>query len=203
MSFKSSIQFLVLCFSIFALNACGGKSTKADKPVTESESKKCDGKCDKEKCKGHKDGAKCDKHKKPEISPESAANMKPNDGAAQIGDVTMCPVTNSAFTISADSPKAEIDGKTYYFCCKGCVDKFKADPAKYLNAKPASSSESASSALPNDGTRQVGEVTKCPVTGKLFTVANDSPKADLDGKTYYFCCGGCVDKFKANPAKYL
>src|SRR5271167_1239761 len=25
-------------------------------------------------------------------------------------------------------------GKNYYFCCAGCVEKFKADPAKYLSA---------------------------------------------------------------------
>ena len=28
-------------------------------------------------------------------------------------------------------------GKTYYFCCRGCQEKFSADPAKYLQAKPA------------------------------------------------------------------
>ena len=27
-------------------------------------------------------------------------------------------------------------GKNYYFCCAPCVEKFKADPAKYLNARP-------------------------------------------------------------------
>src|SRR5271156_711045 len=31
-------------------------------------------------------------------------------------------------------------GKSYYFCCAGCSDKFKADPAKYLSltARPSS-----------------------------------------------------------------
>ena len=29
-------------------------------------------------------------------------------------------------------------GKSYYFCCAGCVEKFKADPAKYLNQKARS-----------------------------------------------------------------
>jgi P-type Cu+ transporter len=32
---------------------------------------------------------------------------------------------------------AEHAGKTYYFCCAGCAEKFRADPEKYLNAKPA------------------------------------------------------------------
>src|SRR2546425_1017377 len=27
-------------------------------------------------------------------------------------------------------------GKTYYFCCRGCQEKFRAEPAKYLAPKP-------------------------------------------------------------------
>lgn len=30
---------------------------------------------------------------------------------------------------------AEVDGKTYAFCCENCIDKFKADPKKFLTAK--------------------------------------------------------------------
>ncbi|MGA2376336.1 MAG: heavy metal translocating P-type ATPase [Candidatus Sulfotelmatobacter sp.] len=33
----------------------------------------------------------------------------------------------------------EHSGKNYYFCCAGCADKFKADPAKYLTLPPARS----------------------------------------------------------------
>jgi Cu+-exporting ATPase len=53
-------------------------------------------------------------------------------GAAQIGDKTTCPVSGEEFTVSATSPKVELDGKTYYFCCESCVQKFQADPQKYL-----------------------------------------------------------------------
>ena len=31
-------------------------------------------------------------------------------------------------------------GQTYYFCCKGCAAKFRAEPAKYLAPKPAAAS---------------------------------------------------------------
>lgn len=31
-----------------------------------------------------------------------------------------------------DTPHAEYEGKTYYFCCEGCRDDFLADPKKYL-----------------------------------------------------------------------
>ncbi|MBL8088397.1 MAG: YHS domain-containing protein [Chthonomonas sp.] len=43
----------------------------------------------------------------------------------------------------------------------------------------------------------------CPVMG---TVVESPEKAvghqDYEGKRYYFCCGGCPEKFKADPAKY-
>ncbi|HJT54447.1 MAG TPA: heavy metal translocating P-type ATPase [Candidatus Angelobacter sp.] len=32
--------------------------------------------------------------------------------------------------------REEYKGTTYYFCCTGCANKFKADPEKYLSAKP-------------------------------------------------------------------
>src|SRR5215469_3610508 len=32
---------------------------------------------------------------------------------------------------------ADHEGKTYYFCCQHCAQKFKADPLKYLAPKPA------------------------------------------------------------------
>lgn len=45
--------------------------------------------------------------------------------------------------------------------------------------------------------------TICPVAGDVIS---DKSKAvgheDYNGKTYYFCCGGCPEAFHANPAKY-
>jgi len=35
-----------------------------------------------------------------------------------------------------DSPSAEHDGATYYFCCPGCRTKFVAEPSKYVHAAP-------------------------------------------------------------------
>src|SRR5208282_991339 len=36
---------------------------------------------------------------------------------------------------------AEHAGRTYYFCCAGCADKFRAEPEKYLRAKPLAPSQ--------------------------------------------------------------
>lgn len=57
-------------------------------------------------------------------------------GEATIGDRSSCPVSGEAFTISASSPKVEHNGKTYYFCCAGCAEKFKENPGKWSAPKP-------------------------------------------------------------------
>ncbi len=56
-------------------------------------------------------------------------------GEAKIGDKSNCPVSKEEFTVTAESPKVEHGGKTYYFCCSGCAEKFKASPEKFLEQK--------------------------------------------------------------------
>ncbi len=57
--------------------------------------------------------------------------VKPN-GQVAVGDKTNCPVTGETFVVKADSDKVEYEGKTYYFCCDGCADDFKKEPAKFV-----------------------------------------------------------------------
>lgn len=65
-----------------------------------------------------------------EAANSNAPVLKP--GEAKLGDRTTCPVSGETFTIDADSPKVELAGKTYYFCCNDCVADFNKDPQKYL-----------------------------------------------------------------------
>ncbi len=56
-------------------------------------------------------------------------------------------------------------GKNYYFCCAGCMDKFKADPAKYLTIPPARPSGlvmlgAAKAAIPADHRLHTPEQSK-------------------------------------------
>ena len=55
-------------------------------------------------------------------------------GAAKVGDRTKCPVSGEVFTVAADSPHAEYNGKTYYFCCPHCPAEFAKDPGKYAGS---------------------------------------------------------------------
>lgn len=75
------------------------------------------------------------------VSPEPVAEQSGETeaalvapGEATMGDETRCPVSGHSFVVDADSPKVEHEGKTYFFCCPGCDEKFLENPAKYLEA---------------------------------------------------------------------
>ena len=80
----------------------------------------------------------------------------------------------------------------------GCSNKTAPAPAG------ATPTQAAQPQLKAPGEAKVGDKTTCPVMkGHEFVVTDASPKAEYKGKTYYFCCPGCVDEFKQNPAKYV
>ena len=104
-------------------------------------------------------------------------------GASVLAQKT-CPVTGKPIR---QDVFVEQDGIKVCFCCSNCPSKFKESPEKYLPAVY----------------RQVypqSVQVKCPVMG-----------GSVDGKTFIqyqgrridFCCDGCPQAFKANPAKYL
>lgn len=46
----------------------------------------------------------------------------------------ICPVLGVKIPDVSKAPaKSVYKGKTYYFCCKACKEKFDKDPTKYLN----------------------------------------------------------------------
>jgi YHS domain-containing protein len=67
----------------------------------------------------------------------------------------------------------------------------------------ATPSAAADSGLKPFGESKIGDRQKCVVSGEEFTVSESSPKVELDGKTYYFCCSGCAKKFKDDPKAFL
>ena len=63
-----------------------------------------------------------------------------NCGAAQQSspqevkeEKVQCPVMKNWILASEAADKTEYNGKTYYFCCEGCKEKFLAEPEKYIS----------------------------------------------------------------------
>ena len=68
--------------------------------------------------------------------------------------------------------------------------------------KDKSDTDSNAAAKTVGGTTETAAVTQttCPVmAGKPIDKA---VSIDYQGKKVYFCCPGCIDKFKAEPEKY-
>lgn len=91
----------------------------------------------------------------------------------------------------------EYAGKKFYFCCPGCAAKFKANPEGYLR-KPASG-------LVTLGMPTAPKIAleRDPVCGMNVNPATAKHVYEHHGKKYFFCCAGCLEKFKANPEKYF
>src|SRR4051794_28577006 len=53
------------------------------------------------------------------------------------------------------------------------------------------------------GPTKVQEGVRDPVCGMLVDPHTAQHRHQHEGRTYYFCSGGCLAKFKADPAKYL
>src|SRR5258708_6945950 len=82
-------------------------------------------------------------------------------------------------TVDPATAKASVDhaGTTYYFCCAGCAQKFRADPDQYLKPKPAgpmlvtlgapkpaaSPAPAAPTPVPSAGTRSSAPNYVCPM----------------------------------------
>lgn len=52
---------------------------------------------------------------------------------AQVGDVTVCPISGNKFEVKEDSGRYEHQGYTFVLCCEHCTEKVKAEPGKYLD----------------------------------------------------------------------
>jgi len=62
-----------------------------------------------------------------------APEATPGQPAAQVAEQTTCPVMGGAIDKTIF---VEYKGKKVYFCCKGCVDTFNANPEKYVAKLP-------------------------------------------------------------------
>jgi P-type Cu+ transporter len=128
--------------------------------------------------------------------------------------------------ISKAHAKLTEGGKTYYVCCGGCEGKFKAEPAKFakltdlrtekivlqrkldaVNAELATmeaGGEKKAQATPKPAAATTAAAAlHCAITDEVIESAEKAGgKVEHAGKTYYFCCPGCVSKFNSDPAKY-
>ena len=139
--------------------------------------------------------------------------------AAGIAAQKVCPVMDEPLGGMGTPIKVMVGDKPIYLCCKGCIKKIQAEPAKYLAMVYGAdqSSTAIASAVPA-GTEQVREgifkvvaadapfiaaQKKCPVMDEPLDAMGGPYKVNAAGKAIYICCPGCAKKIAAEPRKYL
>jgi len=85
-----------------------------------------------------------------------------------------CPVTGETVLKSEAVGPYAYNGTDYYFCCNGCVEKFKKDPETYLNKTT-------------------------DITCGMSVDKRKAQKVTFEGKDYYFCSDNCAESFKKDP----
>ena len=115
------------------------------------------------------------------------------------------PVCGMSVDPATAKHRLEHAGETYHFCCPHCAEKFKAEPQKYLKPPAPSPSSLVMLGAPTrmGGAAPASTKAKDPVCGMDVDPATAKHKIDHAGKTYYFCCAGCLEKFRTNPQSYL
>lgn len=115
-------------------------------------------------------------------------------------------------TVMPETAAAETEylGTKFYFCNPGCMTKFSADPETYLGNRTAT----AGTCCGTEGgsppppvmigiSRNSEEEHIDPVCGMTVDPATAAGTLTHEGTRYYFCSIGCVNKFGADPSKYL
>ncbi|HWO56893.1 MAG TPA: YHS domain-containing protein [bacterium] len=103
--------------------------------------------------------------------------------------IDYCIVSGEKLGEMGDPVRYEYKGRTVYFCCKGCIKKFEADPAKYMAMLDAAAKPKS--------------LDWCIVTGdKLGEMGKPVPYKYKD-RELTFCCKSCIKEFEKDPTMYL
>src|SRR5215472_2350784 len=124
-------------------------------------------------------------------------------------------------SVEAENANARVEhgGKTYYFCCGGCAQKFESDPRSYLVGAQVDAAGraavagvgrptmiapvAAKEAVPGLTVLTEGPKEKDPVCGMTVDPAKAAGRVEHAGRTYYFCSTRCAERFRDEPEKFL
>jgi Cu+-exporting ATPase len=116
-------------------------------------------------------------------------------------------------TVEPDSAAAsyEYGGTTYYFCCEGCLDQFKADPESFLDgsATEAGETEAAVYTCPMHPEVENDGPGACPICGMalepLAATGNEAANPELDdmSRRFWFSLALTAPVFLISMAEML
>jgi P-type Cu+ transporter len=124
------------------------------------------------------------------------------DSSGTVANLARDPVCGMNVNPAEAKHTYEHAGKMYYFCCGRCAEKFKSNPGAYLNNVVSPGLVTLGMA-PARKTGPSIETARDPVCGMNVNRATATFAAEHEGTKFYFCGRSCLEKFKADPAKYM
>jgi YHS domain-containing protein len=139
------------------------------------------------------------------LTPTAFASPEKEKSAELLKEVRCAVMTEHKVNLksaTANKMYADYEGKRYYFCCGGCPEAFKKNPAKFAE----NDSIPTKLAIALEKTPNKPPMLNCAVmTANSVYIQDAIAKgmyADYKGKRYFFCCAGCPAAFKKDPAKF-
>jgi len=106
----------------------------------------------------------------------------------------VCVVSGEKLGSMGDPVEKVVGNRLVRLCCESCLDDLEADPAAYIAKLDAAVVAVQSAAYPAD---------HCPISGGKLGGMGEPDDYVFAGQLVRFCCGGCVDKFNADPSTAL
>ncbi len=146
--------------------------------------------------------------------PEITVTTATDADAVLIAKQGKCPVMDESLGSMGQPIKVMVGDKPIFLCCKGCVKRIQAEPAKYLAMVYGSGSQETVATGDEQVRPGVFKVSaadapfvvaqkRCPVMDEPLDAMGGPYKVNADGKAIYICCPGCAKKIAAEPQKYL
>ena len=179
-------------------------------------------------CAGCADALKANPSKYAAGRPKITVTSATDADTALVKRQAKCPVMDEPLGSMGLPIKVMVGDRPIFLCCKGCIKKIQAEPAKYLamvygdtsstSTEPKTASGTAASNVVPAGTVQVRpgvfKVTAadapfiaaqktCPVMDEPLDAMGGPFQVNAAGKAIYICSPGCAKKLIAEPQKYL
>ncbi len=106
------------------------------------------------------------------------------------------PICGMTVNPETAAGKINFNGEEIYFCCIGCLEKFKVQ--NNISESQPQMIQLGRNKISDEEMRIDKEGTHVdPICKMLVSPATAAAKYEQNGETYYFCAVGCLEKFKA------
>ena len=114
------------------------------------------------------------------------------------------PVCGMAVDPATTAHHAQHQGTEYHFCSARCLERFVAEPQKYLAAgTDAQEGDDAPACCSTNKAQQASGTVVDPVCGMQVDPLSTEHHATHEATEYHFCSARCRERFVIDPVKYL